>query len=155
MRELAALDRPPRILLVEDNPDDAKLTQLAFQHAQVEVEFHVVDTGEKALDFLFQQGAYSAAPRPDLVLLDLNLPGTDGRTVLRQAKDDPLLRRIPIIVLSTSEADVDLALAYSLYANAYLTKPIGMDEWDEVVQSFGHFWMKSAKFPPPPTPRKP
>lgn len=153
MKQLANLDRSPCILLVEDNPDDAKLTQLAFQQAGIELEFHVATNGNQALDFLTRREPHQNAWRPDLIFLDLNLPGTDGREVLQYVKGDVQLRRIPVIILTTSEADVDLVLSYGLHANAYLTKPIGMDEWDDVVRGLSHFWFNMVKLPPDPKPK--
>jgi CheY-like chemotaxis protein len=136
------MDHPPVILLVEDSPQDAYLTRIAFERAAPPHALHVARDGADALGFLRRDAAHGSAPRPDLILLDLNMPGMDGRAVLREVKADPSLRRIPIIVLTTSSAPEDVALTYDLYANAYLTKPIGLDEWAHLVEGVKRFWLE-------------
>jgi two-component system response regulator len=140
------MDHRPVILLVEDSPQDAYLTRIAFERAgtphSLNVALHVARDGADALGFLRRDASHDGAPRPDLILLDLNMPGVDGRTVLREVKSDPNLRRIPIIVLTTSSAPEDVALTYDLYANAYLTKPIGLEEWAHLVDGIRRFWLE-------------
>lgn len=137
-----------QILLVEDNPGDVRLTKEAFKQGRIENDLYVVSDGTKALDFLAQQNEYSDAPRPDLILLDLNLPRTDGEEVLLELKADPQLRSIPVIVLTSSRADEDIARSYELHANAYLTKPVDPDEFIETVRAFEEFWFSVVRLPP-------
>jgi len=137
-----------QLLLVEDNPGDVRLTREAFEEGRIQNELHVVPDGAEALDFLHQRGEYSDAPRPDLVLLDLNLPRTDGETVLEELKADPELRSIPVIVLTSSRTEEDVARSYDLHANAYLTKPVDPDEFIETVRAFEKFWFSVVRLPP-------
>ncbi|NGM70005.1 response regulator [Natronolimnobius sp. AArcel1] len=137
-----------QILLVEDNPGDVRLTKEAFKQGRIENDLHVVSDGTEALDFLAQQNEYSDAPRPDLILLDLNLPRTDGEEVLLELKADPQLRSIPVIVLTSSRAEEDIARSYELHANAYLTKPVDPDEFIETVRAFEEFWFSVVRLPP-------
>ena len=139
--------RPVEILLIEDNPGDVDLTREAFADSSVESNINVARDGETALAFLRQQGQHSRAPRPNLILLDLNLPGLDGRAVLAAVKSDPALRSIPVIVLSSSEAEDDVACAYQLLANCYVAKPVGFDRFSEVVRSIEQFWFNVVKLP--------
>ncbi|WP_254763196.1 response regulator [Natrinema marinum] len=139
---------PAQILLVEDNPGDVRLTKEAFKQGRIENDLHVVSDGTEALDFLTQRGDYADAPRPDLVLLDLNLPGKDGEDVLEELKDDPALRSIPVIVLTSSRAEEDVVKSYELHANAYLTKPVDPDEFIETVRAFEKFWFSVVRLPP-------
>lgn len=139
---------PVDILLVEDNPGDIRLTQEAFEEGHINNELHVVRDGERALDFLFQRGQFEDAPTPDLVLLDLNLPRVDGLDVLREIDDDPELRQIPFIVLTSSAAEEDVVASYELHSNAYLTKPIDPDEFVDLVRTFEDFWFELVKLPP-------
>lgn len=139
---------PARILLVEDNPGDVRLTEEAFEQARIENDLHVVSDGSEALSFLFQEGKHTDAPRPDLVLLDLNLPGKDGENVLEELKADPELRSIPVIVLTSSSAEEDIARSYELHANAYLTKPVDPDAFIETVRAFEKFWFSVVRLPP-------
>jgi two-component system, chemotaxis family, response regulator Rcp1 len=141
-------DTDIQILLVEDNPGDVRLTVEALRGAKVANELHVVGDGEAAIDYLRQQGVYSDAARPDLVLLDLNLPGLDGRSVLADIKSDPTLATIPILVLTTSAAEEDVARSYELHANAYISKPVDFTEFLAAVRSLEGFWLKIVKLPP-------
>ena len=139
---------PARILLVEDNPGDVRLTKEAFEQGQIETDLHVVSNGSEALSFLSRDGEYTDVPRPDLVLLDLNLPGKDGENVLEELKDDPTHRSIPVIVLTSSSADEDIARSYERHANAYLTKPVDPDEFSQTVRAFEQFWFSVVRLPP-------
>ena len=138
---------PFEILLVEDNPGDVLLTREAFREGHYSPRLSVAEDGEEALAFLRQTGKYAGAPRPDLVLLDLNLPRMDGRELLTAVKDDPDLRHIPVIILSTSEAEQDVWRAYKSHANCYLTKPIQMDHFIQKIRSVEDFWLSVAKLP--------
>ena len=137
-----------QILLVEDNPGDVRLTVEALRHAKVANELHVVGNGEEAIDFLRQQGGHVDAPRPDIVLLDLNLPRLDGRDVLADIKSDPELATIPIIVLTSSTAEADIQRSYELHANCYISKPVDFSEFLSAVQSLEGFWLKIVRLPP-------
>ncbi|PZS36195.1 MAG: response regulator [Pseudonocardiales bacterium] len=140
--------RPIQILLVEDSPGDVRLTEEILRDAKIANDLHVVNDGEQAMDFLRSAGAHAGAPRPDLVLLDLNLPRKDGREVLAELKTDSELRRIPVIVLTTSSADEDVLRSYDLNANCYITKPIDLDEFISVVRSIEAFWLSIVRLPP-------
>jgi chemotaxis family two-component system response regulator Rcp1 len=139
---------PIEILLVEDNEGDVELTQEALSRAKVNNRLHVAEDGLDALQFLRREGAYAAAPRPDLILLDLNLPRLDGREVLAEVKADPQLRTIPIVVLTTSQAEEDIVRSYDLHANCYITKPVDFGQFMKVVQSVHEFWVTVVKLPP-------
>jgi len=139
--------RPARILVVDDNAGDARLTLEALREAAVGAEVAAVPDGEEALAYLRGEGAHAGAPRPDLVLLDLNLPRRDGREVLAEIKSDPALHAIPVIVLSTSAAPHDVSESYANHANAYLVKPIGLDEFTQLVRSIDAFWLRAARLP--------
>jgi two-component system response regulator len=128
------------ILLVEDNPGDIGLTREAFRNCDKHIKLHVAEDGEKAMAFLYKQGKYKECPRPDLILLDLNLPKKDGREVLAEIKQDQRLKRIPVVVLTTSEADEDIIRTYDLHANCYLTKPVDLDKFLDLAQSLRNFW---------------
>ncbi|GAA0678621.1 response regulator [Natronoarchaeum mannanilyticum] len=141
---------PIDVLLVEDNPGDVRLTEEAFAEAKISNDLHVVRDGESALDFVYRRGDYESAPTPDLVLLDLNLPKIDGTEVLEEIKTDDALKRIPVIVLTSSSAEEDIVESYELHSNAYLTKPVDPDEFVELVQSFEEFWFTLVKLPPEP-----
>jgi chemotaxis family two-component system response regulator Rcp1 len=141
---------PVDILLVEDNPGDVRLTQEAFAEARINNDLHVVNDGEAALEFIEQRADYADAPRPDLVLLDLNLPKVDGLEVLEQVKNDETLRTIPIVVLTSSEAEEDIVQSYEQHTNAYLTKPIDPGEFVDVIRSFEEFWLTLVQLPPSP-----
>jgi CheY-like chemotaxis protein len=140
--------RVVELLLVEDNAGDVELTREALDEAKVRNRLHVVSDGVEALAFLRREGPYHTAPRPDLVLLDLNLPRMDGREVLAEIKADPMLRTIPAVVLTTSEAERDILSAYRLHANAYIVKPVDLDQFLGVVRSIEGFWLAVVKLPP-------
>ena len=139
--------RPIEILLVEDDEGDVLLTTEALEASKITNNMHVARNGEEALKFLRQQDGYADAPRPDIVLLDLNLPRVDGREVLSQVKADEDLRRIPIIVLTTSEAEEDIVRSYDLHANAYVTKPVDFNRFLQVIQSIDEFFVTVVKLP--------
>jgi two-component system, chemotaxis family, response regulator Rcp1 len=138
---------PIEVLLVEDSPGDVRLTQEAFHDANRSVRLHVASDGVEAMEFLRHQGAHSAAPRPDLILLDLNLPKMDGREVLARIKEDESLKTIPTIILTTSEAEADIAKSYRLQANCYLSKPVQLDQFETLVKSINDFWLTKVKLP--------
>jgi len=136
------------ILLVEDNPADVDLTCLALRDTRTINRVHVAADGVEALEFLRKEGPHSAAPRPDLILLDLNMPRMSGRELLAHIKGDPNLRRIPVVILTTSDAETDIVTSYDLHANCFLTKPADLDEFDQVARSIENFWLRLAKLPP-------
>jgi CheY-like chemotaxis protein len=138
---------PIEILLVEDSPADVDLTREALDDAKVHNNLHVASDGVEALAFLRREGRYADAPRPDLILLDLNLPKKDGREVLAEIKDDPKLRRIPVVILTTSEAEQDILRSYDLHANCYITKPVDLDSFIDVVRSIEGFWLAIVRLP--------
>lgn len=148
MNAVAEAVRPVEILLVEDNEGDVRLTREALREGHLRNRLHVVEDGEKALDFLFRRGSYSDAPRPDLILLDLNLPRRDGREVLAEIKADASLKRIPVVVLTTSRAEEDLARSYDLHANCFITKPVAFDQFIQVVKTIENFWFTIVVLPP-------
>jgi chemotaxis family two-component system response regulator Rcp1 len=135
------------ILLVEDNLGDIRLTREVFKECKVLNNLSVTEDGEEAMAFLRRQGPYAKVTRPDLVLLDLNLPKKSGREVLAELKADPVLRRIPVVVLTTSSAETDIVKSYELHANCYLTKPVQLDEFIKVVQSIEDFWLMIVSLP--------
>ncbi|MEV0136107.1 response regulator [Dactylosporangium sp. NPDC050688] len=139
---------PIEVLLVEDDPGDVLMTQEAFEEHKVRNKLNVVHDGEEALAYLRREGPHAGAPRPDLILLDLNLPRVDGRQVLQAIKEDPELRRIPVVVLTTSQADEDILRSYSLHANAYVTKPVDFDSFIAVVRQIDEFFVSVVKLPP-------
>lgn len=142
------LPRPAiEVLLVEDNPGDVRLTCEAFRSAGMEVPLHVASDGVEAMAFLRREGEFARAPRPDLVLLDLNLPKMDGREVLAQIKQDKNLRTIPTVILTTSEAGSDILRSYELQANCYLSKPQQLDDFEALVRCVNDFWLTKAKLP--------
>lgn len=140
--------KPVEILLVEDNAGDADLARDALERGRVRNNLHVVSDGEAAMAFLNRQGAYDAAPRPDLILLDLNLPKKDGREILAEIKEDPDLKRIPVVVLTTSRAEEDVLKSYNLHANCYLAKPIQLEAFFSMVRSIEDFWLSIVVLPP-------
>lgn len=142
--------KPFHILLVEDSPADVLLTKEALSHNKLLVELHVVENGMQAMEFLRHNGPYSEAPTPDLVLLDLNLPLKDGREVLAEVKADPHLRSIPVVVLTTSQAEEDVLRAYGLHANCYITKPVDFESFVNVVRSIQQFWFSIVTLPKHP-----
>lgn len=139
---------PVEILLVEDNPGDERLTREALKEGKVYSNLHWVKDGVEALEFLRQDGIYGGAPRPDIILLDLNLPKKDGREVLSEIKLDPALKRIPVVVLTTSKAEEDVLRSYNLHANCYVTKPVDLDKFIVVVKSIDMFWLTVVTLPP-------
>ena len=139
--------RPIEILLVEDNPGDVRLTREAFKEAKMRNNLQAVGDGVQAMEFLHREGEYADAPRPDIILLDLNLPRKDGREVLAEVKQDPALRRIPVVILTTSKAEEDIAKTYDLHANCYITKPVDFDRFIEVVKTIEGFWLTVVKLP--------
>lgn len=141
------MGRPVEILLVEDNPGDVRLAVEALKDAKVSNNLSIVTDGEAALEFLRRQGQYAQAARPDLVLLDLNLPRKSGREVLCDIKDDPKLRTIPVVILTTSQAEEDILKAYNCNANCYITKPVDLDQFIKVVRSIEDFWLTIVKLP--------
>jgi len=139
---------PADILLVEDNPGDIRLTEEAFEQGCISNTLHVVTDGVEALDFLHRRGDHADAPGPDIVLLDLNLPRKNGDEVLEAINEEPELRSIPVIVLTSSEAEEDVVRSYELQANAYLTKPVDPEAFIEAVRSFEAFWLSVVRLPP-------
>lgn len=140
--------RPIEILMVEDNPGDVRLTVEALKEGKVRNNLHTVADGKAAMHFLRRQDPYGQAPRPDLVLLDLNLPKKNGREVLAEIKDDPDLKRIPVVILTVSEAEQDILKSYNLHANCYITKPVNLDQFIMVVKSIEDFWLTVVMLPP-------
>jgi CheY-like chemotaxis protein len=140
--------RPIEILLVEDSPSDTELTQEALREAKVRNHLSTVEDGVQAMDFLRRRGAYVGAPRPDLIMLDLNLPRKDGREVLAEIKEDPELKAIPVVVLTTSQAEQDVLRAYHLHANCYITKPVDFEQFLLAIRSIESFWLLVVTLPP-------
>lgn len=140
--------RPIDILLVEDSMEDARLTQEAFKEARILNNLYLVRDGEEALHFLRKEKQYGTVPRPDIILLDLNLPRMNGDEVLAHIKQDPALRRIPVVILTTSRSHDDIARSYDLHANCYLNKPVDLEQFIEVVRSIESFWLTFVKLPP-------
>jgi two-component system, chemotaxis family, response regulator Rcp1 len=138
---------PIEILLVEDNPGDVELTREALHDGKVHMNLSVVNDGVEALAFLHREREYAGSPRPDLILLDLNLPKKDGRAVLGEIKGDPELRHIPVVVLTSSQAEQDIVRAYDLHANCYVTKPVDLDQFITIVRSIEQFWFTVVKLP--------
>jgi chemotaxis family two-component system response regulator Rcp1 len=141
-------DDPIEILLVEDNPADAILMREALRDATVRNNLHVVGDGEDAMAFLRHQDRYADAVVPDLIMLDLNLPKRDGRSVLREIKEDPELKRIPVVVVTSSQAEEDILGSYDLHANCYVTKPVDFDQFIKLMQTIEEFWFTVVKLPP-------
>jgi len=139
--------QPIEILMVEDNPGDVRLTQEALREGKVRNHIHVLTDSVEALAFLRRQGRYANASRPDVILLDLNLPKKDGREVLAEIKVDPNLLRIPVVILTSSEAEEDILKAYNLHANAYVAKPVGLEQFIAVVRQIEGFWLEIVKLP--------
>ncbi|MEH2195859.1 MAG: response regulator [Nostoc sp.] len=139
---------PIEVLLVEDNPGDAQLTRIALETSKISCHLNVVEDGVEAMAFLRKQEKYVRAAHPDIVLLDLNLPRKDGREVLAEIKADEKLKRIPVVVLTTSQAEEDILKAYNLSANCYITKPVDFDQFVKIVQSIENFWFAIVKLPP-------
>ncbi|GAC1451088.1 MAG: response regulator [Chamaesiphon sp.] len=142
------VDRPMKILLVEDNDGDIRLTKEALREgSRLAYNINVVRDGVEALAFLRREGSYSSAVRPDIILLDLNLPRKNGKEVLAEIKQDDQLKRIPVVVLTTSKAEQDIVESYNLYANCYVTKPLNLEQFFEAVKSIEDFWLRVANLP--------
>ncbi|HEX8274217.1 MAG TPA: response regulator [Longimicrobiaceae bacterium] len=142
------VSRPVEVLLVEDNPGDVRLTREALKEGKIRNNLHVARDGVEALAFLRREGGHADAPRPDVILLDLNLPRKDGREVLGEVKGDPALRQIPVVILTSSQAEEDICRAYDLHANCYISKPVDLDQFIRVVKSIEDFWFTVVKLPP-------
>ncbi|MGA9811135.1 MAG: response regulator [Terriglobales bacterium] len=147
MNFIGGNDMPIQVLLVEDSPGDVRLTQEAFREANQSILLHVAADGVEAMAFLRHEGAHAHAPRPDLILLDLNLPKMDGREVLAHIKEDDNLKTIPTVILTTSDAESDIVKSYQLQANCYLTKPVELDAFEALVKSINDFWLTKVKLP--------
>jgi chemotaxis family two-component system response regulator Rcp1 len=145
---VSRLGEPIEILLIEDNLGDVRLTMEAFKEGKVSNNLSVVKDGVEAIAFLRQEDKYADAPRPDLILLDLNLPRKDGREVLAEIKQDLDLKRIPVVILTTSQAEQDILKTYNLYANCYITKPVDLEQFITIVRSIETFWLSIVKLPP-------
>jgi CheY-like chemotaxis protein len=144
--------KSPVVLMAEDDPDDRLLAQDALTESRVEAELHFVENGEELLDYLWHRGKYSentASPRPGLILLDLNMPRKDGREALKDIKADPDLRRIPVVVLTTSRADTDIGGIYELGANSFISKPVKFNALVKVMRMIGEYWFRIVELPPP------
>jgi two-component system, chemotaxis family, response regulator Rcp1 len=147
MESIGTNAAPIEVLLVEDSPGDVRLTREAFKDAKVHINLHVATDGANAMAFLNREGEHANAPRPDLVLLDLNLPKKDGREVLQEIKESPTLKSIPVVILTTSSSEADILKSYRLHANCYITKPVGLDGFLTVVKSIDNFWLSVVKLP--------
>lgn len=145
--EVIAMSNIRNILLVEDSPGDARLTKEAFKDGVLSTNIYVVEDGSEALSFLRNEGIYHDAPRPDLILLDLNLPKIDGRQVLTEVKNDPLLQSIPIIVLSTSQSPSDISFCYRSHGNCFISKPVEIDRFSDIVHLIESFWLNAVCLP--------
>jgi CheY-like chemotaxis protein len=141
------LAKPVEILLVEDNEGDVGLIEEVLEEVKIRNILHVAKDGEEAILFLYNEEKFSGSPRPDIILLDLNLPKKDGREVLREIKEDSNFKNIPVVILTTSGAEKDILRAYELYANAYVTKPLDFDQFIKVVESIANFWLEVVKLP--------
>jgi len=139
--------KPIEVLLIEDTPSDVRLTREAFKEGRVLTNLSVVEDGMEALAFLRREGAHTQAPRPDLILLDLNLPGMNGQEILQEIKAEPALSIIPVVILTTSEAESDIVKTYQLHANCYITKPVDLNRFIEVIRSIENFWLTVVKLP--------
>jgi chemotaxis family two-component system response regulator Rcp1 len=147
MNKGEALGDPIEILLVEDNPGDVRLTREALRDGKIYNNLYVARDGVEAMAFLRKTGQYAQAPRPDLILLDLNLPRKDGHEVLAEVKTDETLRRIPVVILTTSQAEEDIIKTYDLHVNCYITKPVDLDQFVKIVKSIEDFWLTIVKLP--------
>jgi chemotaxis family two-component system response regulator Rcp1 len=147
MTAIGGSGMPIQVLLVEDSPGDVRLTQEAFRDANRAIHLHVANDGVEAMAFLKHEGRFVDAPRPDLILLDLNLPRMDGREVLAHIKENEDLKTIPTVILTTSESESDIAKSYELQANCYLTKPVQLDAFEALVKSINDFWLTKVKLP--------
>lgn len=144
---MAQKTRPVQILLIEDNPGDIRLTQEAFRESTLSIVLNVATDGVEGMNYLRKKGTYADAVTPDLILLDLNLPKLDGREVLQEVKADEFLRRIPIVILTTSTADQDIQKAYTYHVNSYINKPVDFDKFFEIIQRIEAFWLTTAVLP--------
>jgi chemotaxis family two-component system response regulator Rcp1 len=147
MNHIGGNGMPIEVLLVEDSPGDVRLTREAFSDVNSSIHLHVVADGLEAMAFLRREGVYAQAPRPSIILLDLNLPKMDGREVLAHIKEDAALKTIPIVILTTSDSEVDIAKSYELQANCYLSKPVQLDAFEALVKSINDFWLTRVKLP--------
>ena len=147
MKAIAGDGMPIEVLLVEDSPGDVRLTQEAFRDANRSIHLHVVSDGVEAMAFLRREGTYVHEPRPDIILLDLNLPRMDGREVLAHIKEDDSLKLIPTVILTTSDSEADVVKCYQLQANCYLSKPVQLDAFESLVKSINDFWLTRVKLP--------
>lgn len=145
--ETRLMGRPVEFLLAEDNPGDVRLTKEALRESKISNNLNVVPDGVEAMAFLHREGKYAGAPRPDVILLDLNLPKKDGREVLAEVKADPSLRLIPVVIITSSEAEQDVLKTYELYANCYVTKPVDLEQFIKVIQSIETFWLTIVTLP--------
>jgi CheY-like chemotaxis protein len=147
IRSIGAHRAPIEVLLVEDSPGDVRLTREALKDAKVHISLHVAADGIEAMDFLKRAGTQANAPRPDLILLDLNLPRKDGREVLKEIKESPTLRSIPVVILTTSLSEADVLQSYDLHANCYISKPMDLEGFFKVVRSIDDFWLSVVRLP--------
>jgi two-component system, chemotaxis family, response regulator Rcp1 len=148
MTAIGATGMSIEVLLVEDSPGDVRLTQEAFRDANTSIHLHVASDGVEAMAFLRREGTHGHAPRPDIILLDLNLPKMDGREVLARIKEDDTLKLIPTVILTTSDAEADIVKCYQLQANCYLKKPVQLDAFESLVKSINDFWLTKVELPP-------
>jgi CheY-like chemotaxis protein len=144
---MITIGKPVEILLVEDNVGDVGLIEEVFEEAKIRNNLHVAEDGEEAMLYLRGKGKFAGSPRPDIIILDLNLPKKDGREVLREIKEDSNLKNIPVVILTTSNAEKDVLQAYELHANAYVTKPLDFNEFMKVVESIANFWLEVVQLP--------
>jgi chemotaxis family two-component system response regulator Rcp1 len=147
MKSIGTDSEPIEVLLVEDSPGDVRLTREAFKDAKVHINLHVASDGAEAMAFLRREGEQANAPRPDLILLDLNLPKKDGREVLEEIKESPTLKSIPVVILTTSASETDILRSYLLHANCYITKPVDLEGFLKVIKSIDNFWLSVVKLP--------
>jgi two-component system response regulator len=152
MNDIEISNRPVVILMVEDNPTDVLIAREGFSGAKMRNTLHVADDGIEAIEFLNQRGKYAGAPRPDLIVLDLNMPRKNGQEVLAEIKTDAHLKEIPVVILTTSKSAEDISKAYGLHANCYISKPVDFDEFTKVVQTIQDFWFSIVTLPRDPTP---
>jgi two-component system response regulator len=141
-------ERPIRILLIEDNPADARLLQESLKEAKIYNTLYVAEDGIAAMDFLYRRGKFTDVPSPNVILLDLNLPKKDGREVLKEVKGDADLKHIPVVVVTSSKAEEDIAMSYDLHANCYVIKPLELEQFSKIIKSIEEFWFKIVKLPP-------
>jgi chemotaxis family two-component system response regulator Rcp1 len=147
MESIGSDAKPMEVLLVEDSPGDVRLTREALKDAKVHINMHIASDGIEAMAFLKREGLYARVPRPDLILLDLNLPKKDGREVLEEIKRNPVLKSIPVVILTTSASETDILRSYLLHANCYITKPVDLKGFLDVVKSIDNFWLSVVKLP--------